>query len=123
MKPLFEQLGGKYHEADGYLIPDLKLLPEKEAKLGIWSRRHLQYLREHKRIRYVNLLTSGGLNQYLADVDRRAADFFFRLVKEYADRQGVTEQLKAENQLEWVRRMNHIRACVEEVIYKEIIYV
>lgn len=83
----------------------------------------MRYLQEHKRLVYLNLMTSGRLNEYLANVDEQAEDMFSRLVKEYADRQGVTEQLKAENQLEWVGRMNNIRACVREVVNAEIIYV
>lgn len=82
----------------------------------------MRYLKEHKRLFYLNLLTSGRLNEYLVSVDERAADMFFRLVKEYADRQGVTERLKAENQLEWVGRMGNIRACAREVVNAEIIY-
>ena len=83
----------------------------------------MQYLKEHKQFVYLNLLTSGRLNEYLASVDEQAEDMFSRLVKEYAERQGVTEQLKAENQLLWVQKMNNIRACAREVINSEIIYV
>ena len=83
----------------------------------------MRYLKEHKQLVYINLLTSGRLNEYLASVDEQAEDLFFRLVKEYAERQGVTEQLKAENQLLWVQKMNNIRACAREVINSEIIYV
>lgn len=86
------------------------------------GQRHLRYLKEHKRLVYLNLMTSGRLNEYLANVDEQAEDMFSRLVKKYADRQGVTERLKAENQLEWVGRMNNIQACVREVVEKEIIY-
>ena len=82
----------------------------------------MQYLKEHKQLVYLNLLTSGRLNEYLVSIDEQAEDMFFRLVKEYADRQGVTEQLKAENQLLWVQRMNNIRACVREVVENELIY-
>ena len=86
------------------------------------GRKHLDYLKEHKRLVYLNLLTSGRLNEYLVRVDKQAEDMFFRLVKEYADRQGVTERLKAESQLLWVQKMNNIRACVREVVEREIIY-
>lgn len=82
----------------------------------------MRYLKEHKRFMYLNLLTSGRLNEYLASVHEQAENMFSRLVKEYADRQGVTEQLKAENQLEWVGRMNNIQACVREIVDKEMIY-
>ena len=82
----------------------------------------MRYLKEHKQLVYLNLLTSGRLNEYLSSVDEQAEDMFFRLVKEYADSQGVTEQLKAENQLLWVQKMNNIRACVREVVENELIY-
>ncbi len=82
----------------------------------------MQYLKEHKKLVYLNLLTSGRLNEYLVSIDEQAEDMFFRLAKEYADRQGVTERLKAENQLLWVRRMNNIRACAREVVESEFIY-
>ncbi len=82
----------------------------------------MQYLKEHKQFIYLNLLTSGGLNEYLVSVDEQAEDMFSRLVKEYADRQGVTERLKAEKQILWVQRMNNIRACVREIVEGEIIY-
>ena len=82
----------------------------------------MQYLKEHKQFVYINLLTSGGLNEYLASVDEQAEDMFFRLVKENADRQGVTEQLKVENQILWVQKMNNIRACVREIVNMEVIF-
>ena len=96
---------------------------EKEKPIGIWGQRHLQYLKEYKQFVYLNLLTSGRLNEYLASVDEQAEDMFSRLVKEYADRQGVTEQLKAENQLEWVGKMNNIRSRAVEIIDVELICV
>ena len=111
-----------YARQDDYYLPELALPPEEEKPIGIWGQRHLQYLKEHKQFVYINLLTSGRLNKYLANVDEQAEEMFFRLVKEYADRQGVTEQLKAENQLEWVHKMNNIRACVREVVENEVIY-
>ena len=82
----------------------------------------MQYLKEHKQFIYLNLLTSGRLNEYLASVDEQAEDMFSRLVREYAERKGVTEQLKAENQILWVQKMNNIRACVREVVEREVIY-
>ena len=117
-----EKTGIRYTLHGDYYLPDLILPAEKEKPIGIWGQRHLQYLKEHKRIVYLNLLTSGRLNEYLASVDKQAEDMFSRLVKEYADRQGVTERLKAKNQLEWVGKMNNIRACVREVVEREIIY-
>ncbi len=123
MKSLYEQLGGTYHEENGYLIPDLRLPDEKEKTIGVWGQRHLEYLKQHRKGTYINLLTSGGLNTYLSDIDKQAGDMFFRLVKEFAEKQGVKEQLKADNQLEWVQRINNIRNAVEEIICQEIIYV
>lgn len=122
-KTIFEEMGGTYVRQGDYFIPCLTLPAEKENKpIGVWGQRHKRYLQEHKRATYANLLTSGKLNSYLADIDEQAEEMFFRLVNEYANRQGVTEQLKAENQLEWVGRMNNIRACVREVVENEIIY-
>lgn len=123
-KTIFEEMGGTYIRHGDYYIPCLTLPDEEEGKvIGVWGQRHLRYLKEHKRLMYLNLLTSGRLNEYLASVDEQAENMFSRLVKEYADKQGVTEQLKAENQLEWVGRMNNIPACVREIVNKEIIYV
>lgn len=122
-KTIFEEMGGTYIRHGDYLIPCLTLPEEEENKvIGVWGQRHLRYIKEHKRIVYLNLLTSGRLNEYLANVNEQAENMFSRLVKEYADRQGVIEQLKAENQLEWVGRMNNIRACVREVVEREKIY-
>ncbi len=123
-KYIYDETNGLWYELQGdYYIPCLALPAEKENKpIGLWGQRHLHYLKEHKRLVYLNLLTSGRLNEYLASLDEQAENMFSRLVKEYADRQGVTEQLKAENQLLWVQRINNIRACVWEVIEREIIY-
>ena len=108
MKSIFEQLGGIYHEENGYLIPDLRLPDEEEQPIGIWGQRHMDYLKQYQKVTYTNLLTSGRLNSYLADIDRQA--------------QGVTEQLKAENALEWVGRLNNIRTCAMKIVNEEIIY-
>lgn len=121
-KSLFEQMGGSYEMQGDYLIPCLTLPPEEEQSIGIYGQRHLRYIRQHKRLLYTNLLTASKLNSYLADIDEQAKDMFFRLVKEYADRQGVTEQLKADKPLKWVQRMNNIRNAVEEVINTELIF-
>lgn len=117
-----EKTGIRYTLHGDYYLPDLALPAEKEKPIGIWGRKHLHYLKEHKRLVYLNLLTSGRLNEYLVNVNEQARDMFFRLVKEYADRQGVTERLKAENQLLWVGKMNNIRVCVREVVEREIIH-
>ena len=121
-KTIFERMGGTYIRQGDYLIPCLTLPEEEQRYIDVWGQRHLRYLKEYRKEIYLNLLTSGRLNSYLADIDEQAEDMFSRLVKEYADRQGITEQLKAENQLEWVDRMNNIQACVREVVEKEIIY-
>lgn len=117
-----EKTGIRYTLHGDYYLPDFALPAEKEKPIGIWGRKHLHYLKEHKRLVYLNLLTSSRLHSYLANIDEQATDMFSRLVKEYADRQGVTERLKAENQLLWVGKMNNIRACVREVVEREIIY-
>lgn len=121
-KSIFEQLGGTYEQQGDYLLPCLTLPAQKEQPIGIWGQRHLRYLKEYRRITYLNLLTSGRLNNYLADIDKQAEDMFFRLVEQIRQTQGITEQLKAENALEWVQRMNNIRACVREIVEREIIY-
>lgn len=117
-----EKTGISYTLHGDYYLPNLTLPAEKEKPIGLWGQRHLRYLKEHKRLVYLNLLTSGRLNEYLVSVDEQAEDMFFRLVKEYADRQGVTERLKEENQLEWIGRMGNIRACAREVVEKEIVF-
>ena len=111
-----------YARRGDYYLPELALPSEEEKPIGIWGQRHLQYLKEYKQFVYINLLTSGRLNEYLASVDEQAEDMFSRLVKEYADRQEVTEQLKAENQILWVQKMNNIRMCVREIVEREILY-
>ena len=117
-----ENNGLWYARQDDYYLPELALPLEEEKLIGIWEQRYLWYLKENKQLIYLNLLTSGRLNEYLTSVDEQAEDMFFQLVKQYADRQGVTEQLKVENQLLWVQKMNNIRACVREVVEREIIY-
>ena len=122
MKSLFEQLGSTYREENGYLIPDLTLPNEEQVEIGLWGQRHLRYIKQHHKVRYVNLLTSGKLNEHLADIDNQAEDMFFRLVKQMADREGVTEQLKKDNQMEWVARMNNIRSRAIEIINADLIF-
>ena len=122
-KTIFEEMGGTFVKVGDYYLPELALPPEEEKPIGIWGQRHLQYLKEYKQFVYMNLLTSGRLNDYLASVDEQAKDMFSRLVTEYADRQEVTEQLKAENQLLWIGKINAIQACVREVVNSEMIYI
>ena len=120
---IYDENNGLWYAKQGdYYLPELALPLEEEKLIGIWEQRYLWYLKENKQLIYLNLLTSGRLNEYLTSVDEQAEDMFFRLGKQYADRQGVTEQLKVENQLLWVQKMNNIRACVREVVEREIIY-
>lgn len=121
-KTIFEEMGGTYIRVRDYFLPDLEL-PEKETQpIGIWGQRHLRYLKECRRVVYFNLLTSGKLNSYLADIDEQAENMFLRLVKQMADREGVTEELKANNQLEWVQKMNSIQNRITEIVNAEVIY-
>ena len=121
-KSLFEQLGGRYEKQGDYLIPCLTLPTEKETVIGVWGQRHLRYLKEYRRITYTNLLTRGRLNSYLADIEKQAQERFETLIEQMKQAQGITEQLKVENTLEWVGRMNNIRACAMEVVNEENIY-
>ena len=122
MKSIFEQLGGTYHEENGYLIPDLRLPTEEEQPISAWGQRHLDYLKQYQKVTYTNLLTSGRLNTYLADIDSQAQECFERLIEDIKQAQGITECLKEENALEWTGRMNNIRACAREIVDREIIY-
>ena len=120
---LFEQLGGTYTQIGDYLLPDLSLPAEKDNRpIGIWGQRRLRHLKQYHKAIYYNLLTSGKLHSHLADVEEQAQNLFYRLVKEYAEKEGVTEQLKSTDQMLWVRRMNNIRSRATEVISKELIY-
>ena len=121
-KSLFEKLGGKFEKQGDYLLPCLTVPTEEEQPIGTWGQRHLDYLKQYRRVTYTNLLTSGGLGVYLADIDRQALESFERLIEGMKQAQGITEHLKAENALEWTRRMNNIRACAREIVNKEIIY-
>lgn len=122
-KTIFEEMGGTYVRQGDYNLPCLSLPAEKENKpIGVWGQRHLRYIRQYKRILYTNLLTSGKLNSYLADIDEQAEDMFLRLVKQMAEREGVSEQLKADNQIEWVGQMNNIRNRAMEIVNHEVIY-
>ena len=121
-KTIFEEMGGTYTQVGDYLLPDLKLPEEEQQPIGVWGQRHRRYLKEHHRATYATLLTGGKLNGYLADIDRQAEEMFSRLVKQMAEAEGVTEQLKADNQMEWVGRMNNIRRRATEVVNKDIIY-
>ena len=118
-----ERTGLKYELVGDYYLIAGDDEPEEEQKpIGIWGQRHLRYLKEHHRVRYANLLTSGKMNAYLADVDRQAEELFLRLVKQMAEAEGVTEALKAENQMLWVQKMNNLRNAAMEIVSNELIY-
>lgn len=122
-KTIFEQMGGTYRIVGDYCLPNLTLPTEEEHKIGIWGQRRLRYLKHHHKVLYYNLLTSGKLHTHLADIEEQAQELFLRLVKEYAETEGVTEQLKAENPMEWVRRMNNIRERATETVNVEVVFV
>ena len=117
-----ERTGISYTLQGNYYLPNLIPPAEENKPIGIWGQRHLRYLREHHRVRYANLLTSDELNAYLADIDRQAEELFLRLVKQMADAEGITETLKASDQMEWVRRMNNVRSRAFEIVEADIIY-
>ena len=118
---IYEQSGGSYTQVGDYLLPDL-LPGNEESAVGIWGQRHARWLRQNRRITYTNLLTSGKLPGYLAEIDRQAQEMFSLLVEQYTAAEGITEQLKADNQLAWVGRMNNIRDRVEEIVLSELVY-
>ncbi len=122
VKSLFEQLGGTYRKESDYLLPCLTIPAEEEQSIGIWGQRHLNYLKQHQKASYTNLLTSGKLNTYLADINRQAQERFERLIEDMKQAQGITEQLKAENALEWTGHLNNIRTCAREIVERELIY-
>ncbi|QCT07267.1 TnpV protein [Ruminococcus bovis] len=112
-----------YTQQGDYLLPDLKLPEQPKVEIGIWGKRHLQYIKQHHPIRYTNLLTTCKLTAYLVDIDEEATEMFDRLVKQIAEREGVTEQLKANNQMLWVARINNIRSRAMEIVNTELIFI
>lgn len=122
-KTIFEKAGGTYTQVGDYMLPDL--LPaeeEKEANIGVWAMRHKRYLKQNHKVRYYNLLTSGKLNSYLADIEQQAQQLFLRQVKDLAEKENITEKLKSENQMLWVQKMNNICNEATEIVNAEIIY-
>lgn len=119
-KSLFERMGGTYHQEGDYFLPDLSV-PELPA-IGIWGQRRRQYLKEHSQALYTALLMSGKLDDHLSEIDEQAEAMFSQLVKQMTEQESITEQLKADNQMEWVKQMNSIRNRVEEIIFHEYIY-
>lgn len=122
MKSLFEQMGGTYTLQGDYYLPNLTLPIEENKTIGTWGQRRLRYIRQHRKVFYTNLLTSGRLNGYLADIDRQAEDMFLRLVEQMAEREGITEKLKSEQPMTWVGRMNALREVAAEIVNTEVIF-
>ena len=121
-KYIFDERNGLWYELqDDYYLPCLKLPEVEQQPVGLWGQRHLRYIKQNRKVFYHNLLTSGKLNGYLSDLDKQAEDMFSRLVKQMAEREGVTERLKAENQMEWVRQMNNLRSRASEIINSNLI--
>ena len=116
-----EQTGISYTLQGDYYLPDLAISDEEEQSIGLWGQRHLRYIKQHRKVLYLNLLTSGKLNGYLADINKQAEDMLSRLVEQMAEREGVTEELKANSQMEWVARMNNIRSRATETVNHDII--
>ena len=121
MESIFEQSGGTYTMQGDYRLPNLTLPAEDERPIGVWGQRRLRYLKQYHKVLYYNLLTSGKLHSHLADTEEQAQELFSRLVKEYAEKEGVTEQLKATDRMAWVRRMNNISSQVREIVNQEVI--
>lgn len=121
---LFEQFGGTYIKQGDYLFPNLTLPAEEEiGDISVWATRHKRYLKQHHKVIYYNLLTSGKMNSYLTDIEQQAQQLFLRLVKELAEKENVTEELKANDMLLWVQKMNNIRNRAREIVNNEVIYV
>ena len=123
MKSIFEQMSGTYTMQGDYCLPNLLPINEEERPIGVWGQRRLRYLKQHHKVLYYNLLTSGKLHSHLADIEEQAQQLFLRLLRELAEKEGVTEQLKSTDQMKWVRKMNNIRNRAIEVVNCEVILV
>ena len=123
MKSIFEQQGGTYTMQGDYRLPNLLPPTDEERPIGVWGQRRLNYLKHNRKVLYYSLLTSGKLYSHLADIEEQAQDLFSRLVKEYAEKEGVAEQLKATDPMKWVQRMNNIRERVIETVYSNVVFV
>ena len=122
-KIIYDEKNGLWYELQGdYYIPCLKLPEEEHQPIGVWGQRHVRYIKQNRKVLYLNLLTSGKQNGYLADLDKQAEEMFSRLVRQMAECEGVTEQLKADNQMEWVGRMNNIRNRVTDIVNTDLVY-
>jgi len=123
-KVIYDEKNALWYELQGdYYIPCLKLPEEEQQPIGVWGQRHLRYIKQNRKVLYLNLLTSGKLNGYLSDLDKQAEEMFSQLIKQMTEREGVTEQLKADNQMEWVSRMNNIRNRATEITNKHLIHI
>ena len=122
MKSIYEEMGGTYSKHGDYYLPDLTLGPPETRPIGVWGQRRCRYLKEHRRLFYYNLLTSGQLDHHLADIEEEAEEMYDRLMKQYAEREGLTDELKARDMMAWVRGMNSVQARVREVVNSEVIY-
>lgn len=123
MKSIFEQQGGTYLVQGDYRLPNLLPPTEEECPYGVWGQRRLNYLKHHRKVLYYNLLTSGKLHFHLADIEEQAQELFSRLVKEYSEKEGITEQLKATDSMKWVQKMNSIRERVIETVYSNVVFI
>ena len=123
MKSIFEQQGGNYTMQGDYRLPNLTVDETDTRSIGVWGQRRLHYLKHHRKVLYYNLLTSDKLHFHLADVEEQAQNLFSQLVKEYAEKEGITEQLKATDQMKWVQKINNIRECVMETVYSDVVFV
>ncbi len=123
MTTLFEQQGGQYEMQGDYRLPCVTLLDEKDYEIGVWGERHRRYLKERHKVRYYNLLTAGTLDNYLADIENQAEKLFEQTVKSLAENENVTENLKGNSPIEWVRKMNNIRNRATEIVNAEVIFV
>ncbi len=119
-KSIFEEMGGTYRQEGDYLIPNITL--SEQQPIGIWGQRHLRYIKKHRKAYYTGLLLGGNLNSYLAEIDTRAKEMFDRLTQQMAEKQGITEELKAQDQMAWVGAMNNIRNTAEEIVIAEVIF-
>ena len=123
MKTLFEQYGGTYTMQGDYRLPDLTVEETDTRPIGVWGQRRLHYLKHHRKVLYYNLLTSGKLHSHLVDVEEQAQELFNRLIADLAAKEGITEQLKATNQMKWVQMMNNIRESATEMVYSDVVFV
>lgn len=122
-KSLFEQMGGTYTQVGDYLLPNLILPEQQDQSIGVWGQRHARYLKQHHKIIYMNLLTSGKLNDYLVDIDNQAENLFLQLVKQLAESENITEELKAKDQMEWVAQMNNVYNRAREIVNSKLIFI